>query len=70
MKLIKKITVDYDNIDIEYAKRIENAIDYFSELCVDNEIKCEKTCPLYSLCAKNSDDILSMFSKYAESHVE
>lgn len=70
MRFIKKITVDYDNIDIEYAKKIADAIDHFSELCTDDEIKCEKTCPFYSLCAKNSNDIVSMFSKYVENHVE
>ena len=70
MNFIKKIVVDYGNIDIEYAKKIADGIDYFTEFCTDYDIKCEETCPFYSLCGVRSSAIISKFVEYAESHVE
>lgn len=70
MKFIKKISVEYDNIDIEYAKRIEDAIEHFSDLCEDSDVKCEKDCPFYPLCGETSSDIISKFVQYVEGNAE
>lgn len=70
MRFIKNITVDCDTMDFEYAKKLEDAVDYFSELCTNEDIKCEKTCPFYSLCGEKSNNIISIFTKYIENHVE
>lgn len=70
MRFIKKITADCDNIDFEYAKKIEDGIEHFSMLCNDSDIKCEKTCPFYSLCGDNSNDIISKFVQYVEDNAE
>ena len=40
MKFIKKIIVECNNSDFEYAKKIKDGINYFSELCTDYDIKC------------------------------
>lgn len=70
MKLIKKISVEPESVDVMYAQQIEAAIDNFSEFCENDNVKCEETCPFYPLCGETSSDIISKFVEYVENNVE